>query len=158
MDAKVIEAPKLRLIEVLDTIVTQSAINAACDAIITDVKEACKASKRLGSKLEEAYRMGWTNVLTRSWVTKGEFEGTYVGFGLGKQWLGLEYFEGRIVETLRERFKDASTQSKILDGEPFESMTGPVDNHTEYYRTPDGIFTLVHTYTWFVKRRVEKED
>ncbi len=122
-------------------------------AILDDLDSLCKLAKKHGREsLQHLKGVTWS---TRP-LEHGSLAGTYIGIGLGQNHLSLGFLENAVVDSLRAQItKNSKIESSSQESHSYDTMTGPLTSHADVYLTKKGAYEFTHTYTWFVKKRIE---
>jgi hypothetical protein len=126
----------------------EKMISKICDTLMSDLDILCKLTRENGGMRPEIPHTSEVTVL------RGSFEGKFVGYGLGQNFLNFGFLENAIADELRERLTRDSSLSVENKRQSVDTMLGGVTIEGKTYETSSGKYRLWHSYTWFIEKLV----
>jgi hypothetical protein len=129
-----------------------TVMDRICTAMLDDLDRFCGFVKEYGfGRVEEHFQ----TVTVSTWPSEfGHLAGTYVGVGLGNNWLNLGFLEGVVAKALKIRLEEMADKHKF--GEPMSvAIASDAARQRGVYLTRRGAYYMSSTYCWFIKKRVE---
>lgn len=96
------------------------------------------------------------------WANQGREAGTYVGLGIGANWLftrlGMDYMVAGFIEALISKLETLASSQAINQPECVETMSGSYTARGSHYFVGEDVLFIRRTYTWFVYIRIVPKE
>jgi hypothetical protein len=156
--------PKLDIIELelaiaMSQLATPESICKMCDAVISSLKalvaesqvrgsdRVCQYFSRPFTTLPDVTQGGFSSLDTpREW-----YKGHYIGIGLNsRRESSLGFLTEKVIAELRRRFCEHKMRYYQPSSSSVQSLGSTIRINDEYFETPDGVFQISHTHSWYV--------